>query len=127
MQNCLICYNAFGYTRLIILAVYFLLLLWIEKQLKFLLITHIGGEYYESSFHVYFSDYETEKRSLENIQNQRMGILRRYNRDAHQARQWLDQNRHEFNSHIFGPIMLEVNLSCFCCSRFELCLEFSKF
>ena len=54
-----------------------------------------------------------EKQQLENVQNQRMGILRRFNRDAHQARQWLDENRHKFNSQIFGPIMLEVHLSYF--------------
>ena len=47
---------------------------------------------------------------VQNIKDQRMGLLQNVHRHAYQAAQWIDQNRHLFEGQVFLPMIVELEV-----------------
>jgi len=46
---------------------------------------------------------------LDNIKNQRLNLLQRFNRPTYEANQWLEKNRLLFQKHVYSPVVIEIN------------------
>ena len=46
---------------------------------------------------------------MQNVRNQRLRLLQRFDRHTHDAVVWLENHRHLFNKHVFEPILLSVS------------------
>jgi hypothetical protein len=53
---------------------------------------------------------EDELGQMQNVRNQRLRLLQRFDRHTHDAVVWLENHRHLFNKHVFEPILLSVNV-----------------
>lgn len=47
---------------------------------------------------------------MQNVRNQRLRLLLKFDRHTHDAVVWLEQHRHLFKDHVFEPILLSVNV-----------------
>ncbi|KAJ1979212.1 Structural maintenance of chromosomes protein 5 [Dimargaris cristalligena] len=54
---------------------------------------------------------QTELQQLEDVRNQRLVALERFDADTHKAVLWLRQNRDQFQEYVFEPICLEINIT----------------
>ena len=59
--------------------------------------------------HTHTTGCEDELGQMQNVRNQRLRLLQRFDRHTHDAVVWLENHRHLFNKHVFEPILLSVS------------------